>query len=90
MIINGKEYKVKEISFNTMCELEDNGVSITDMDKKPFSVIRGFLAVIMGVDNNTAGKELNEHIKNGGSIEELATEISKLVENSGFFQAMNR
>ena len=90
MIINGKEYKVKEIDFNIMCELEDNGVSITDMDKKPFSVIRGFLAVIMGVDNITAGKELSEHLKKGGSIEELASEISELVENSGFFQAMNK
>lgn len=90
MIINGKEYKVKEISFNTMCELEDNGVSITEMDKKPFNVIRGFLAVIMGVDKNTAGEELTKHIKNGGNIEELVTQISKLMENSGFFQAMNK
>jgi len=90
MIINGKEYKVKEITFNTMCELEDNGVSITEMDKKPFNVIRGFLAVIMGVDKNTAGEELTKHIKNGGSIEELVTQISKLMENSGFFQAMKK
>lgn len=90
MKINGKEYNVKEIDFNTMCELEDNGVSISDMEKKPFSVIRGFLAVIMNVDHTTAGKELSEHIEKGGSIEKLANEISNLVENSGFFQAMNK
>ena len=90
MKINGKEYKIKEIDFNTMCELEDNGISIADMDKKPFSVIRGFLAVIMGTDDIEAGKELSQHIEKGGSIEELASEISELVENSDFFQAMNK
>jgi len=42
MIINGKEYKVKEIDFNTMCELEDNGVSITDMDKNLLVLLGDF------------------------------------------------
>ena len=28
--INGKDYKLKEIDFNDICDLEDLGLSLTD------------------------------------------------------------
>lgn len=90
MEINGVKYNIREIDFNTMCELEDTGVSITEISKKPFSVIRGFLAVTLGVDSVKMGQELTAHIEKGGSLDALASEVTKIIEKSGFFKALNR
>lgn len=90
MEINGVKYNIREIDFNTMCELEDTGVSITEISKKPFSVIRGFLAVTLGVDSVKMGQELTSHIEKGGSLDALASEVTKIIEKSGFFKALNR
>ncbi|MDR0287862.1 MAG: hypothetical protein LBI03_09215 [Clostridiales bacterium] len=86
MTVNGKAYKFPELTFNSMCELEDMGISLTDLEQKPMTVIRGFLALAMG-DIETVGKELESHIANGGNFEEILSEITKAVQNSGFFRA---
>lgn len=88
MIINGKSYQIPEITFNTMCDLEAIGVSLEKISQKPLMTIRGFLCVAMGQDPQAAGRELEEHLKNGGSFEEIIKEISTALMNSGFFQAL--
>lgn len=90
MNINGKTYKVPELDFNAMCELEDMGVVLTDMDKKVLTTVRGFLALSMGTDMETAGKELGEHLASGGTIDDMVKEINKAVSESGFFQALSQ
>ncbi len=88
MVINGKTYKMPELSFNAVCRLEDMGISLADFDKKPMAAIRGFLALAVG-DVETAGRELEAHIVNGGDFTEIVGEISKAVQDSGFFQALS-
>ena len=90
MIINGKDYKVSDLDFNTVCKLEEKGINLNEINQKPFLVVRGFLAVIMDTDVDTAGKELSQHIINGGDFDELAVQISDLVEKSDFFQALSK
>lgn len=90
MNINGKTYKVPELDFNAMCELEEMGVVLTDMDKKVLTTVRGFLALAMGSDMEIAGKELEEHLASGGNIEAMVEEINKAVSESGFFQALSQ
>lgn len=90
MTINGKNYTIPELNFNTMCTLEEMGVSLTDMDKKILSTVRGFLALAMGGDLQKAGKEMEDHLAGGGALEEMMTEINKAVESSGFFQALSK
>ena len=58
MKINGKEYKIPELNFNTMCILEDQGVSLTSMDEKMLSTVRGFVSLAMGGDFDRAGDEI--------------------------------
>lgn len=89
MIINGKKYIVDGFSFNDICNLEGMGINLENMDEKMFSTIRGVLAIIMKTDLETAGSELEEHVIAGGNLEELSKDIAKVMENSGFFQAMN-
>lgn len=89
MKINNKKYKIPELNFNTICMLEEMGVQLPEIDKRIFSTIRGFVALAMDGDFEKAGKEIEEHIKNGGSFDEILKEINSAVEGSGFFQTIN-
>ena len=37
-----------------------------------------------------AGKELEEHVKSGGSLEDIANVMGEMIEESGFFRALNK
>ncbi len=87
MIINNREYRLPELDFNAMCELEDMGIALTDMDKKVLTTVRGFLALAMNGDFHRAGKELEAHLSKGGSLEQMLQEINEAVERSGFSRA---
>lgn len=86
MIINGKELKL-EITFNTICQLEDMGVSLGE-DRKTMSMLRGFVAIGLGISPDEAGVEIEKFIEDGGDITELVKVMSDAMENSGFFQAL--
>ena len=85
--INGKKYEAVPFTFNAVCDLEDMGFSIEDMDRKAVSMIRAYFALCVG-DVETAGNELEAHIVNGGDLSELSEAIGKEINNSGFFKAM--
>lgn len=90
MKINGKTYTPVELDFNTVCKLEDMGVSIVDMQNKNMSLIRAYAAICMDVDNEAAGTEIQEHVIGGGDFKEIADAFGKEVEKSGFFQALKK
>ncbi len=90
MKINGKEYKIPELNFNTMCILEDQGVSLTSMDEKMLSTVRGFVSLAMGGDFDRAGDEIEAHLANGGNFDEIIKEIEGAVKESGFFRALSK
>ena len=52
--LNGKEYKTKEFSFNTVCDLEDCGFSMEDMQKKPMSMVRAYLSICLNTSLESA------------------------------------
>ena len=87
MILNGKTYQIPELTFNAVCRLEELGVSLTEIDKKPMAAIRGFIALATG-SLESAGNELEAHILSGGKLEEITQEITKAVSGSGFFQKL--
>lgn len=88
--INGKEYKSKMIDFNLVCDLEDMGVSITDGDMKNMSLIRGYFGLCAGLSREKAGREMQEHFKNGGKLEEFSDVLKYEFENSEFFQSLRK
>ena len=93
MIINGKEYKIPEIDYNSSCQLEEYGFSILlGVNRyKPATFIRAFLALCVG-DMEQAGHELEEHLTNpecsGSTVEEIANEITEAIQKSRFFQKL--
>lgn len=88
--INGKRYTAKPFNFNTVCDLEDLGVSLQDMSKKPMSVARAYFAVCLNGDKEKAGTEIEEHIAAGGKFDELYSVMGDEINESGFFQALNQ
>jgi hypothetical protein len=90
--LNGKTYKIPELTYNAVCDLEDKGINLLDLGKGKVKLgfIREIIALSFGGNSELAGIEIENHIKNGGSFEDLATVVAKSVENSGFFQALSK
>lgn len=83
--LNGNVVVAKKFDFNLVCDLEDMGVSLQESGKKPMAMIRAYIALCLGSTVELAGKELEEHLANGGSFEDLYETMSKEMENSDFF-----
>lgn len=88
--VNGKVYPAKEIDFNFMCLLEVEGVQATRLNKNIFNTVKCYVEYCMGVDGETAGAEINQHIINGGTLNDITDIFSKKAEESDFFQALSK
>lgn len=88
--VNGKEYKAKAFDFNLMCDLEDMGVSIADMPNKPMTVVRAYFALCTGKGKEFAGKEMEQHLINGGTFDDVVNTMSEEMEKSDFFRSLNK
>lgn len=88
MIINGKEYKNVPITFNTFCKLEEMGVDIKSIESKMFMSARAYAVLCMKKPAAIAGEEIEKHVINGGSINDIVEPFVKELEKSDFFQAL--
>lgn len=86
--INGKLYKAAPLTFNTVCDLDEMGISIEDMQRKPLSTIRGYFTVCIGGNKELAGAEIEAHILNGGKFDGIVEAMTKEIAASDFFQKM--
>lgn len=89
--INGKEYKARPFGFNEVCELdEEYGIRIDQMQSKPMSLARAYFAMSSGLPKDVAGKEIENHVINGGKLDEIFSIMMKEFEESGFFRALSQ
>ena len=88
--INGKRYNARPFDFNTVCDLEDNGVALTEMSKKPMSMARAYFALCFNGSKEDAGKEIQAHVKAGGDFTDLYTAMGDEMNESDFFQALRK
>lgn len=89
-VVNGKSYKAKPFDFNMICDLEDMGISLEKAKDKPLSMARAYFAICTDAGKEYAGKEMQEHILNGGSFETVIEAMSEEMSNSDFFQSLNK
>lgn len=89
-VINGKEYKAKPFDFNLVCDLEDMGVPMHEMGRKRMSVTRAYFALCAGISNEAAGKEIEQHIIAGGTLEDLNIALNNEMEKSDFFRTLTQ
>ena len=88
--INGRRYSAKPFDFNTVCELEDNGVSLAQMKEKPMSMVRAYFALCYGGSKEEAGKEIQAHVVAHGNFNEIYKIMGEEMNDSDFFQALNQ
>ncbi len=94
MRINGVDYRVPELGFNTICELEDKGISIYDiispkvLRKKYMTIIRAFTGLATGLEPEETSFLIEKHLLSGGTMEGWLDEIIESVEKSDFFQKL--
>ena len=86
--VNGVTYTAKDFNFNTICDLEDLGVSLEDIANKPMGIIRAYLTICSGRDLAYAGEQIEQHIIHNGSFEEMMQVIADKMEESDFFRAL--
>ena len=88
--VNGKSYRAKEFDFNLLCDLEEQGLRLEDIDKKPMSLIRTYLAFCANITKEQAGKEIENHLINGGEFNDVIETMSEAMNESGFFRSMRK
>ena len=86
--VNNKRYVAKEFDFNTLCDLEDMGVSLDSAQEKSMSMVRAYFALCTGRGKEYAGKEMQEHLISGGSFDDVVEAMSEEMNNSDFFQSL--
>ena len=86
--LNGNNIVAKEIDFNLLADFDDFGVSIEDAGSKPLVFMRAYVAYCMGVSLEEAGQNINDHIINGGKIDDVFKVVNEALEESGFFRAL--
>lgn len=88
--VNGITYKAVAFDFNLVCDLEDKGIALSDIQTKPLSFIRTYVALCAGKDKAFAGQEIEEHIANGGKLDDILNVLSDEMEKSDFFRNLNK
>ena len=86
--INGRRYRIPEVDFDAVCELEEKGVDLLAADSKHpklATTLRGIVAWIMGVSEREASAEIMAHINGGGNIIEIINGVTVAMQDSGFF-----
>jgi hypothetical protein len=88
--INGVSYPAKPFTFNLICELEEKGVSMEEMRKKPTSTARAYFALCAGFDDETAGSEIEKHLIAGEDLTGLINAMTQSMNESDFFLALSK
>ena len=87
--INGRDYEIPEVTFDAICQLEENGVYLLNMDRKQpklATMLRGLVAWIAKVEPEEASVMIEKHIQNGGDIGDIMTSVTQAINSSGFFR----
>lgn len=88
--VNKVVYPAKKIGFNTICEWEEAGISLAEMQKKPMGMIRAYAAMCAGKTIDEMGEEIEQHIINGGDFTSIMEVIGEEMNESGFFRGLSK
>ena len=88
--INNTVIKARDIDFNMICDFEAEGVSMDQIQNKPLSVMRLYIAFCADTTPEKVGEMIGMHLAKGGSIEEVFKIFSDAVNDSTFFQSITK
>lgn len=88
--LNKVVYQAKKIGFNTICAWEESGISLDQMQTKPMSMIRAYVAYCANRSIEEIGEEIEKHIIGGGDFKDIMDVLGEEMNESGFFQALGK
>lgn len=88
--INNKIYSPVPFDFNFICDLEDMGLSLEGVGEKPMSMLRAYFAKCTGKGTEFAGKEMEAHMINGGSLKDIMDVMAEEMKKSDFFRSLSQ
>lgn len=91
---NGKQLKL-EIDYNTMCELEDMGITIENLGGKTLNAYRALIYIALKkiepkITLEGTGKQMSQYFANGGNLEKIGEAFEKAIGESDFFPKNNK
>lgn len=89
-VLNGIEYKAVPFGFNTVCDLEEQGVSLEDMNNKPLSMVRAYIGLCLGKGGVFSGEQIEKHIIGGGNLADVIAVMTEEMNESDFFRSLNQ
>lgn len=87
--LNGRRIKAADVNFNFVALLGENNIALNEIGRKPIPSIRVYIAHCTGLDVDTAGEMINQHVIAGGNLNEIMTVFSKKCDESDFFRAIS-
>lgn len=84
--VNGKVYPIKELDWEYLVVCDMEGINANRISG--VAGLTMFVAYCSGLDREEAGKEINDHVMNGGSLPELVDLYKKTLSESGFFRRL--
>lgn len=89
-LINDKRYVAKEFTFGAVRQLEGYGLSLTDVQNKPMTLAAAYLAFCANINMDAADNEIQEHVIKGGNLDGIFEAVTEAMNESRFFQALNK
>lgn len=86
--LNGKNVAIPEFTFNTVVQLEEIGISLSEFGNSTLRFVRAIISIALNCNEEEAGNAIEEFAKDGGDITELFEAVSEKVANSGFIKAL--
>ena len=88
--INNKTYQVPELSFAHSRRMEQMGLPVEGLiDRKYiFTAVSAFTAVVANCDAEQADYLVEQHIRGGGTREDIYKAYAESVPSSGFFKKL--
>lgn len=85
--LNNKEYQTKDINFREMVKMEKCGVNIMTLgkDSNLFGQAVCMVSYITGLSKEKSADEIDSHLDNGGTIEEVF-KCFEVISTSDFFK----
>lgn len=84
MTINGKTYENKPITLDSLLEIERLGSTWNDLTNRPFTFLVAYTAYCMGADTETAKREIEKFVYQGGDLPDLVNGLTVIVAKSPF------
>ena len=89
-VLNGTIVNARPITTNMMCQFSEEGLDLSKMGSQPWIFARSYVAKCLNISLSEAGKRLDAHFKNGGTLTDIMEPFGEEAADSGFFQAINR